>query len=167
MRVAGECPLHKSTLRLSLSFCYFDILRLVCAARECCNKCCNSNRCNNCCNSDCCNSCSVFSAKSTLRLSLSCFVNFDILCQFPLKMLHSRNPQNSEIHILRYKFKSNQNLDLNLYRKIPRNLSFSISVVLHCFHEHVHFFWKDTRAVRAVCTTSTMGWLRFVGSFKL
>jgi len=43
-------------------------------------------------------------------------------------MLHPRNPQNQETQIPRYKFKVNQNPNLNLYHEIPRNLSFSIFV---------------------------------------
>jgi len=46
--------------------------------------------------------------------------------QIPQKMLHPRNPPNRETQIPRYKFKVNQNPNLNLYREIPRNLSFSI-----------------------------------------
>ena len=36
------------------------------------------------------------------------------------------NPPNRETHISRRNFKLNQNSNLNLYREIPRNLSFSI-----------------------------------------
>ena len=46
--------------------------------------------------------------------------------QFPLKMPHPRNPLNPETQNPRYKFKLNHNLNLNLYREIPRNLRFSI-----------------------------------------
>ena len=41
--------------------------------------------------------------------------------QFPQKMLLPRNPPNPETDIPQYKFVLNQNLDLNLYRKMPRN----------------------------------------------
>jgi len=46
--------------------------------------------------------------------------------QIPLKLLHPRNPPHPETQIPRYKFKWNQDLNLNLYREIPRNLSFWI-----------------------------------------
>jgi len=48
------------------------------------------------------------------------------LWQIPLKSLHPRNLLNPESQIPRYKFKLNQNLNLNLYRKMARTLSFSI-----------------------------------------
>ena len=46
--------------------------------------------------------------------------------QIPLKMPHPRNEPNRETRIPRYKFKLSQNLNLNVYRKIPRNLRFSV-----------------------------------------
>ena len=53
-------------------------------------------------------------------------MNTTYIWQFPLKMPHSRNLPNPETQISWYKFKLDQHLVLNLYRKIPRNLSFSI-----------------------------------------
>ena len=41
-------------------------------------------------------------------------------------MLRPRNPPNPEIQIHQYKFKFNQDLNLSLFRKIPRNVSFWI-----------------------------------------
>ena len=46
--------------------------------------------------------------------------------RFPLKLLQPRNPRNPETQTPRYTFKINQNFNLNLYREIPRNLSFWI-----------------------------------------
>ena len=46
--------------------------------------------------------------------------------QFPLTMLHPRNPPNREIRIPGHKFELNHNLNLNLYREIPRDLIISI-----------------------------------------
>ena len=43
--------------------------------------------------------------------------------QFPLKMLHPHNPPNPDTQISRYKFKLDQDLSLDWYREIPRNLS--------------------------------------------
>jgi len=45
---------------------------------------------------------------------------------FSTEMLRPRNPPDRETQIPRYKFKLNQNLNLNLYCEIPRNLSFLI-----------------------------------------
>ena len=59
--------------------------------------------------------------------------------QIPLQMLHPPSPPNPESQIPRYKFKSNQHLNLNLYREIPRNLRFSkwrISDMLHSQLKH-------------------------------
>jgi len=52
------------------------------------------------------------------------------LSHFPVKTLHLRNLPNPETQIPRYKFELNQNLKLNMYRKIPRNPSFSIWWIL-------------------------------------
>ena len=41
-----------------------------------------------------------------------------------INMLHPRNPPNQETQIPRYRFKLNQNFNLNLYGEKPRNLSF-------------------------------------------
>ena len=48
----------------------------------------------------------------------------------PLKTLHPQNPPNPETQISQYKFKLNQNINLILYREIPRNPSFSIWWIL-------------------------------------
>jgi len=48
------------------------------------------------------------------------------LRQFPLTMLHARNPPNRGVQISLYTFKVTQNLNLNLYHEIPANLSLSI-----------------------------------------
>ena len=48
------------------------------------------------------------------------------LRHIPFKLQLLRDPSNRETRIPRYKFKSKQNLNLNLYREIPRNLSISI-----------------------------------------
>jgi len=42
------------------------------------------------------------------------------------KTLHPRNPSNLETQFPWYKFKLNRNLNLDLYREIPRKLSFSM-----------------------------------------
>jgi len=47
-------------------------------------------------------------------------------------MLHLRNPPNPETQFPRYNLKLNQNLDLNLYRETPGNLSFWIWWSLGC-----------------------------------
>jgi len=60
--------------------------------------------------------------------------SFTYIWQIPLKMLQPQNPPNPATQIPRYKFSCsyyysdslNQNLNLDLYREIPRNLSFSI-----------------------------------------
>jgi len=49
-----------------------------------------------------------------------------LLWQYALQSLHLRNPPNRKTQIPRYKVEWNRNLLLNLYRKIPRNLSLSI-----------------------------------------
>jgi len=66
-----------------------------------------------------------------------------IIWQFPLKMLHPRNPPNREIRIPRYNFKLNQNLDLDLFRKIPRKSSFSIWWISGIQCVHCNNFSKD------------------------
>jgi len=51
------------------------------------------------------------------------------------EMLHSWNPQNPGTKIPRCKFELNQNLNLNLYREVPKNLRFTIrwiSGMSHC-----------------------------------
>jgi len=53
-------------------------------------------------------------------------------------MLHPRNPPNRETQIPRYTLKLHRNLTLNLCHEIPRNLSFSSSVISgmqHMFSE--------------------------------
>jgi len=42
-------------------------------------------------------------------------------------LIHRSQSPNPDTQIPRYKFKSNQNLTLNFYDEIPRNLSYSIS----------------------------------------
>ena len=44
--------------------------------------------------------------------------------QILLKMLHPRSPSKPGTQIPRYELKLNRNLDLNLYREIPKSLSF-------------------------------------------
>jgi len=50
--------------------------------------------------------------------------------QFPLKMLHPKNPPNPETQISWYKFRLFLFLHFILYCEIPRNLSFSIWWIL-------------------------------------
>jgi len=52
--------------------------------------------------------------------------------QIPLNMPQPQNPPNRETEILRYKFKLNQNPNLELYPEIQRNESFSIWWNLGC-----------------------------------
>ena len=47
-----------------------------------------------------------------------------------LGVLHPWHPPNPEIRISEYKFKLNQNLNVNMYHEIPRNLSSSIWLFL-------------------------------------
>jgi len=53
---------------------------------------------------------------------------------FPLKKPHPRNPPNLETQNPRYKLKRHQNPNLNLRRKIPRNLRVSIWWILGLTH---------------------------------
>ena len=65
-----------------------------------------------------------FGRKST------CIFSINVHVIVSTEILPSRNPPNLETQIPPYKCKRNQNLNLNLYREIPRNLSFSIWGVL-------------------------------------
>ena len=75
----------------------------------------------------------------TLPTRIDCYFRFQLLfCvrQIPLKLLHPQNPPNPETHIPRYKFQFNSNL--NFYREILRNLSFSIFQQCSIFSWHCH-----------------------------
>ena len=72
-------------------------------------------------------------------------------------MLQPHNSPNPEIQIPRYKFKLFQYLNLNLYREIPRNLSFWIwwiSEVLHFqWNRHMYIAIYVAIYMFAVCVT--------------
>ena len=53
-----------------------------------------------------------------------------LIWQFPLKYYPLPNPPNPGTQIPRYEFKLNPNLNSNLKREIPKNISFSISWIL-------------------------------------
>ena len=75
-----------------------------------------------------------------------------MLWQFPLQMLHLRNPLNPETQILWNNFKWNQHLNSNLYREIPENLSFSIWWISGI----THFQFKVSYTVNVVRNTKMM-----------
>jgi len=58
-----------------------------------------------------------------------------IICQFPLKMLFGGwLPPYPEPHFSQYKFKSNQNLTLDLYHELTRNRAVCVCVCV-CVYE--------------------------------
>jgi len=79
--------------------------------------------------------------------------------QFPVKMLQPRTPPTPETRIPQYKFNSRQNLDLNLYREILRNLNFWIWwIYMTCGHGWIcmacGYWWSCTTwHAYAVCCT--------------
>jgi len=84
----------------------------------------------------------------------------------PLRMKHPRDPPNRETWISRYRFKLNQNLDLNLYREIQRNLSFPIWQIsgmqyLQWILTYSPDFWEFASGkLNGVCSTKSQKWLR-------
>ena len=70
------------------------------------------------------------------------------MCRIHWKRPHPSNPPNRKTEISQYKLKVDQNLNLNLYRKIPSNLRFSIWWISKVWH----FKWKlsDTRVCKVI-----------------
>jgi len=62
----------------------------------------------------------------TVKSECSVWLDNEEACQFPLKLLHPRNPPNRETPIPPYEIKLNQNFNLSLGHEIPRNLSLMI-----------------------------------------